>query len=204
MERALECSMQVPELVRLMIDDDQPAVRRQAKAISRLEGLADEAKNDIRANMPTRLFLPVDRRDVLRLVRQIDSIADASEDVGVLATLRPMDVPEKLQEPLTRFVQASVECVQTAAKLVDTLEPLLSSGFSGRATEQTSLIIDALSRQEHETDKIQDQLAKTLFQIENEMSPVAVIMWLKIFEEIGNIANHSENVGDLFRLFVAR
>ena len=45
--------------------------------------------------------------------------------------------------------------------------------------------------------------AKTLFRSEGELSPVAIFMWTKLLNKIGDIANHAENVGDQFRLFVA-
>ena len=44
-----------------------------------LRAEADEAKNEVRDNFPAQLFLPVDRRDVLRLVSEIDAIADCAE-----------------------------------------------------------------------------------------------------------------------------
>ena len=43
-----------------------------------------------------------------------------------------------------------------------------------------------------------------VIQMESELPPVAVMMWLKILRELGDMANHAENVGDQFRLFLAR
>jgi uncharacterized protein Yka (UPF0111/DUF47 family) len=60
-----------------------------------------------------------------------------------------------------------------------------------------------LNRAEHEADKIQDRCAKVLFKEEDKMAPAAVFMWTKVLNKIGDMANHAENVGDQFRLFVA-
>ena len=42
-----------------------------------------------------------------------------------------------------------------------------------------------------------------LFKEEDAMPPAAVFMWTKVLNKIGDMANHAENVGDQFRLFVA-
>ncbi|MDH5491525.1 MAG: DUF47 family protein, partial [Myxococcales bacterium] len=60
-----------------------------------------------------------------------------------------------------------------------------------------------VGRKEHEADKLQDQCAKLLFRAEDEMPPTAIFMWTKVLNKIGDMANHAENVGDQFRLFIA-
>lgn len=204
MDRVVECAQGVKPLVEALIAGDQNAVVEQAKHLSQLEGRADEAKNSVRAHMPIRLMLPVDRRDVLKLLSQIDAIADSAEDVGVLLTFRTMDVPEEMRTLLPIYVDRVLDTVTAAAELVSTMETLLAAGFGGKPVEQAREMIGEIARKEHESDKIQDQLAKIVFQLEEKMSPVAVFMWLKVLNEIGDMANHSENVGDQFRLFIAR
>jgi len=203
MKRVGECAGEVPELVRMLVEGDQDGIHVHARRISQLEGLADDAKTVLRSDMPLKLMLPVDRRDVLKLVTQIDAIADSAEDVAVLLTLRTMEVPEEMKTLLGLFVERVLECVRTAEALVETLDPLLATGFGGAAADKARGIITELHRKEHETDKLQDQLAKVLFQQEDRMSPVAIFMWMKILEEIGEMADHAENVGDLFTLFMA-
>ncbi|MFW6050759.1 MAG: TIGR00153 family protein [Myxococcota bacterium] len=204
MARVIECAEKVPELVEHLNAGNQEAVIELTKQTSVLEGKADDAKNDVRQHMPIRLFLPVDRRDVLRLISEIDAIADAAEDVGVLLTLRPLDVPEELQPLLRRFVDRVLDTVKSAGALVGMIDDLLEAGFGGQAADRVRAAIDEVHRKEHEADKIQDQCAKVLFKLEDQMSPVALFMWTKVLNKIGDMANHAENVGDQFRLFIAR
>ncbi|MEM9193553.1 MAG: TIGR00153 family protein [Myxococcota bacterium] len=204
MGRVSLCTAEIPELIDLLIADEQGRVREQARYISQLEAAADTAKNEVRSAMPVRLFLPVDRRDVLKLVTQLDAIADSAEDVGVLLTLRRMTVPHSMSGLLREFTDQTVATTRTAGALVGTLEPMLGSAFAGRPAQDARLFIEEIARQEHDADKLQDQLAKELFALEDELSPVAISMWLRILEALGNIANHAENVGDQFRLFLAR
>lgn len=204
MEAVVACTRKVPDLVGHMTEGDHEALVETAKQTSILEGRADDLKNELRHHLPTSLFLPVDRRDVLRLLSEIDAIADASEDVGVLLTLRPLEVPEPLGPLLQRFVASALEAVDAASSLVALTDDLLESGFGGQPAEEVRRAIDTLHRKEHGADKLQDQCAKLIFKLEGELGPVALFMWMKVLDRIGDLANHAENVGDTYRLFIAR
>jgi hypothetical protein len=203
MDAVEECVASVPELIDRLIAGDRAGIERIAKEISVLEGRADATKNDLRTKMPVRLFLPVDRRDLLRLIREIDAVANNAEDLGVLLTLRQYEVPKELEPLLREFVDGVMVVVASAAGLVGTIDELLSSSFGGKAAEAATAKADEIGRLEHEADKLQDRCAKALFRAEDSMSPVSIFMWTKVLNKIGSIANHAENIGDQFRLFVA-
>jgi predicted phosphate transport protein (TIGR00153 family) len=203
MREVMRTSDRVQDLIELLAKGDQAGVERLAKEISAMEGKADDAKNAARSKMPVRLLMPVDRRDVLKLISEMDAIADCAEDVGVLLTIRPLTVPDDMKPVLQLFVQSVLDTVREAAKLIDLIDDLVESGFSGPPAEQVLEQSAILGRAEHEADKIQDQCAKVLFKEEDHMPPAAVFMWTKVLNKIGDMANHAENVGDQFRLFVA-
>lgn len=203
MDAVQECVASVPELIECLIAGDRAGVERIARQVSVLEGRADDAKNALRTRMPVRLFLPVDRRDFLRLIRELDGVANCAEDVGVLLTLRPYEVPEELEPLLREFVAAVIATLDAAGELVGMMDELIRAGFAGRAADLAAARADEIGRLEHEADKLQDRCAKAVFRAEGSLSPVSVFMWTKVLNKIGDIANHAENVGDQFRLFVA-
>lgn len=198
-----QCVASVPKLVELLIAGDTAGLNRVAREVSVLEGRADETKNQLRTRMPVRLFLPVDRRDFLRLIREIDAVANCAEDLGVILTLRSYEVPEELEPLLREFVEAVMRVVAHAAELVGMMDELIGSSFAGKAAEAAMKKADEIGRLEHQADKLQDRCAKALFRAEDSMSPVSIFMWTKVLNKIGSIANHAENIGDQFRLFVA-
>jgi predicted phosphate transport protein (TIGR00153 family) len=189
MDAVEQCVGSLPALIDLLIAGDRPGLERVAREVSILEGKADQAKNELRTRMPVRLFLPVDRRDFLRLIRQIDAVANCAEDVGVLLTLRAYEVPAELQPLLREFVDAVMATVVSASELVGMMDDLMGAGFAGKAAEIAMAKADEVGRLEHRA--------------EDSMSPVSIFMWTKVLNKIGSIANHAENVGDQFRLFVA-
>lgn len=203
MQRVHDVAHEMPGVIDALVRGEQDEVIERAKRVSHLEHEADQAKNDLRSHMPVRMFLPVDRRDFLKLVSQIDAIADSAEDAAVLLTFRKMEVLPSFAPLLRQLVEQAVRSVDSARDLVAYFPTLLNSAFAGRAAAHAISLADHVSLQEHEADKIQDQLLKELFRHESEISPVAISMWLRILEELGDMADHAENVGDQFRLFLA-
>lgn len=199
-DRCVAC---VPELIEMLIADDAAGLERMSREVSRLEGKADEAKNKLRAKMPVRLLLPVDRRDLLRLMSEIDAMADCAEDIGVLLTLRRYEVPEELKSLLREFVESVMATVRAASDLLGMIDDLMEAGFAGATAEAALARADHVGHLEHKADKMQDRCAKALFRAEGQLPPVGIFMWTKLLNKIGDIANHAENVGDQFRLFVA-
>ena len=118
-------------------------------------------------------------------------------------TLRDYEVPEELKPLLRKLVESVMNVVSAAAELVGTMDDLMGAGFAGKAAEIAMAKADEIGRLEHEADKLQDRCAKALFRAEDQISPVSIFMWTKVLNKIGSIANHAENVGDQFRLFVA-
>ncbi len=118
MRRVVVCTDELPKLFEALIAGDQEQVVIIAKTISNLECDADEAKNAAREHLPSFFMMPIDRRDVLKLLTEIDAIADAAEDVGVLLTLRKFTVPDPMAAFLGAFVERVRACVAMASQLV--------------------------------------------------------------------------------------
>lgn len=203
MRVVLECVRCIPGLFDALIDGDQIAVKNAKTAIFKWENEADGIKNDLRAHLPKSLFMPVDRRDILEILQEQDSIADTAQDIAGLLMERPMDVPEPLRDPLRTLARRCVDTCEQAALVIEELDELLEMGFRGREVERVESMLDDLGRMEGETDMLGLELTRTLFQQEDQMSPVSVILWYRLIEWIGDLADHAEKVGNRLRLLIA-
>jgi len=65
-------------------------------------------------------------------------------------------------------------------------------------------MLTALNDAEDETDELGIELARALFEHEDTLKPVSVMMWYRIIEWIGDLADYAEKVGDHLRLLIAR
>ena len=199
-----ECTNLVPPLFDAYFAGDDTAVQRLAEEISHLEHEADVTKTRVRDGMPHSLLLPVDRRDALDVLASLDAVADCAEDVAILFTLRKMEPHDALVDPLKLLVERVMATVNKSLTIVKELEGVSRGSFVGREARRIRGLIDELGRLEHEADKAQDMLAKALFSVEDEIKPASLLMWGKIFNKIGDMANHAERTGNRLRLFFAQ
>lgn len=174
------------------------------KEVFDLEGEADAIKNSIRAHLPKGLFMPVDRRDLLDMLHAQDSIADTAQDIAGILSLRKMATPGCLQGLLVPFVQRNLEAVRACRRVINELDELVEMGFKGRAVDQVEAMVEAVCRIESETDDMGMELTRVLFQNEAQLRPVDAVFWYRLFDQIGDIADFSQDVGDRLRLLIAR
>ena len=91
-----------------------------------------------------------------------------------------------------------------SAKIIEELDELLAMGFRGREASKVEEMVGELNRIEDETDELGIELSRRLFQHEDEIKPVSVIMWYQLIEWVGDLADYAEKVGDRLRLLIAR
>ncbi|MEZ4462156.1 MAG: TIGR00153 family protein [bacterium] len=202
-DKVEECCNQVPVLFDAFFEGNYESVHGISEQISHLEHEADVLKHRIRDELPRTIFLPVDRRDFLDVLSALDAIADCAEDVGILFTLREMEPHEELIAPLKSLVRRVMATVSHAADTVRVLGMVAEAGFEGKEAKRMLAMIDELGRLEHEADLVQDDLARRLFAIEDQIKPGSLLIWNKIFNKVGDMANHAERMGNRLRLFVA-
>ncbi len=204
MRAVLECARDVVPLFDALIADDQPLLKVTHDRICASESKADSIKNDIRLAMPRSLFMPVDRRDLLELLDLQDSIADTAQDIAELLLERRMKPPQQLQAGLLALVKRCVETCEQAGLIIDEFDELLETGFRGREARNVEAMLTQLNAMESETDVLGADLSSNLFSHEDQMKPVDVIMWYRLIEWIGDLADFAEKSGNRVRLLIAR
>lgn len=202
MRIVVACARKMPALIEAMIAGDMDRVRSVRAEIDELEHEADRMKNEIRAHLPRRLLMAVDRRDMLEILDAQDSIADTVQDVAGLADQRAMTVPETLSDPLRELVAKVVATCEQAELVINELDELVETGFKGREVGRVEEMIESLGRIETDTDAIAENLARRLFAIESELG-VGTIFWYELIGWIADVADYAERVGNRLRLLIA-
>lgn len=197
-----ECIAQVRPMFEALLDGDEEKLAAIAKNVSKIEHRADEIKNSIRDSLPRSIFLPVDRADLLSVLSQQDSIPDTVEDIAFLLTVRRTHMPPSWREPLLAYVDQCVEVFRSSSEVFAALEGLLEVGLGGPEAEEVLAKIDAIGLLEWEADKTQFEMLRLMFDMEDDLKPVDLFWWSKIFREVGDIANYSEKTVDRLRLML--
>ena len=202
MAAAVECAREVAPLVEAMVSGDLAALSVQRGKIDELEHKADSIKNEIRSHLPQRLFLAMDRRDMLDILDFQDSIADVAQDVAELADLRGMRVPDRLCEPLRSLTTRVIATCEQAERAISQLGELVETGFGRHEVGRVEEMLVELARLESDTDDLAQTALRALFEIENELG-VGTVFWYQLIGWIGDMADYAERVGNRIRLLIA-
>jgi len=204
MRVVVECAREVQPLIEALAAGDQEQVIQLKDRIFEREAEADRIKHELRAHLPKSLFMPVDRRDLLEVLLLQDTIANVAQDIAGLLIERKMSIPDFLRDPLIVLTARCVDTVEHAAKVIEELDELLAIGFRGREVDAVDQMLKELNMIEDETDELGIALARALFDHEDDLKPVSVMMWYQIIEWIGDLADYAEKVGDHLRLLIAK
>lgn len=199
-----ECVLEVRPLIVAFLGERYDEVEEIYERISKLEHEADIIKTEIRNHLPKSLFLPVDRGDMLKYLREQDAIADTAEDIGVLLTIRETKVPEELHEGILALTEKVLEVSEELVEAASELESLQEASFSGKGAEQVIALTEDVSQGEYEADCLQTDVTRHLYELEDRVDPVSVYFIMKLFRLLGAIANHAENTGDNLRMMLTR
>lgn len=204
MKVVLKCAREVQPLIEALVAKDQARVAELKERIFELEAEADSLKHELRAHLPKSLFMPVDRRDLLEVLRLQDTIANTAQDIAGLLVERKMSIPNFLKSPLIELTVRCIDTVEHASGVISELDELLAIGFRGREVDRVDGMLKELNIIEDETDELGITLSRALFDHEDELKPVSVMMWYQIIEWIGDLADYAEKVGDHVRLLIAK
>ena len=203
METCERCVLALVPFFEAVSGSDWADAEKRYRTVSDLEGDADELKKKVRLNLPRSLFLPMSRNHLLEIVQVQDRIANGAKDIAGLMLGRKMRFPEGVSQVLTEFVKASLDAVTLARKVMDELNHLVTTGFSGQEIELIEKKLEELDDAEHESDVLQVKLRRALFGHEADLNPVSVIFLYRVIDQIGDIADDAQTVGNRMMYLIA-
>jgi uncharacterized protein Yka (UPF0111/DUF47 family) len=80
----------------------------------------------------------------------------------------------------------------------------VAQGFHADRAEGVMTMIRVVERSEWEADKAQYALSKSLFAIEDDLKASDLMLWWRVFLELGQLANHAEKTADRLRRMLSQ
>lgn len=204
MKSVVECVQQLPDFFAATFNQDWQQASVVYDTICRLENSADAQKNEIRLHMPRSFFMPIPRNDLLVMVKLQDDVANIAQDIAGLMLGREMSFPASMKEKITEFLGGAVNVVIETKVIIDELDELLETGFSGKEIDLIEKLIAGVEGLENDTDGLQIRIRAKLRSLESELPPVDVMFMYKIIELVGHLADAAKKVGDQIHIIVAR
>ena len=203
-ELVSECTNLVKPLFESIFNDNEEEQRALTKRISEAERQADMLKMEIRRIMPKAIFLPVNREDLLRYLKIQDDLADTVEDIALIASLKKLASPPRLKADILAYLDTVLKVCKLADEATDHLKPLVDAGFKGEDIADVLEIAEKAEEAEHQADIEGLQVARTLFELEDEMKPSDLIIWFRVLKLVGRLADYADKTGEWLRNMLAR
>ena len=191
------------KVVKYYLDGDKANFKKYAEKVYKYEHQADQVKGNIRNHLPRFIFIPIDKGDFLSLLTEADGVLDSAQDIAVLMDMCKTKVPDDIKIDILAVMNKAIECVNTLGAAMDMFKFMLESSFGGQTRKDIKKEIHDIHILEHETDKIEKKIAKSLFN-NPDIDPISVIHLLKIVDRMGCIADHAENAADRIRAMLAK
>ena len=203
-EKVVLCVEQLIPYFDCVMKNDWGKAEKIQNNLAELENDADEIKNLLRMQLPSSLFMPMDRRDVLDVLQLQDKIANKAKDIAGLVLGRKMSLPESICNTYIEFLNRCVDATRQTQNAINELDELVAAGFRGNEVTRVKKMIEELHVIEDETDKIQIKLRAELYKIEKDLPPVDVMFIYKIIEWTGDLADNAQSTGNRLQLMLAK
>ena len=204
MEKILNCVRELTPFTKAVLARDAEAMATHHRNIVTMENEADELKKELRLRLPSTLFMPIDRRDVLEVLTMQDMVAGSARDVAGLIIGRQMQIPKPMQKLYKKLVKRCIDASKQAYVAISELDELIETGFGRVERKRVGRLLIKLDVIEQNTDDLQIELRAELFKLENELKPVDIMFLYKVIENTGAIADRAQRVGSRLQLMLAR
>ena len=185
LEKAVDASIKGDEKEMLGCIQRVASSEREADALRR-KVMDDVSKGELS---------PVDREDLMHLVKRVDMVADWSrESTRVLNALPMKQVPKQIQKEFMEMVRSVKECAISLQKCVNKMMT---------KPEEALQAADAVEREEEKVDDIHENARKLLGKEELPKAGIAILV-SQLFEAMEMIADACEDACDQVRIIVIR
>lgn len=195
MEKIHCCVAELEQFFKSVLANDWQKAETIHHQILQLESEADELKKKIRSHLPSNLFMPVSRTDLLELLTVQDKIASKAKHISSIVCSRKIMLPDVIATQYLEFINKCIETSAQARKAIYELDELIETGFKGREVKIVGKMILELDQLERETDRMQVDLREQLFSIEKTLNPIEAMFLYKIIDWAGELADRAHNVG---------
>jgi predicted phosphate transport protein (TIGR00153 family) len=205
MTKVKECVALVVPMFECVRDGDHTKLEDLARRVFKAEHEADQIKNEIRRTIPSTFFLPVYRGDLLGYLKLQDDMADAVEDLAVLLMIKKLHLHEALREDALNLARMVVSVCEILYQATDVLKRMAENGgFEGGEVDELFALVAQAEHREWECDKAEFVLARKLFALDDEMKATDILLWSRVFMELGALANYAEKTGDRVRRMLTK
>jgi predicted phosphate transport protein (TIGR00153 family) len=159
-------------LKNLFANFDPENMEERKNKIHLIEHEADLEKHKVMERLVKEFLPPIDREDVLNILRDIDDVTDAIEDIAL--RLYMYNVRE-LKPEVHEFINVVCDCCEALKALMEEFPNFRKSGNMAKLTQN-------VLRFEEKCDVLYTKAVRDLFV--NEKNPILITIWEDLFHRL--------------------
>jgi len=177
------------------IKSEEKEMRICIERVASSEREADALRRKVMDEVSKGELSPVDRADLMDLVKRVDMVADWSrESTRVLGAIPMEHVPSSIKDEFVEMVKSVKKCVASLQKCVNKMMT---------KPEEALKAADDVEREEEKVDDIHEK-ARTLIGKEDLPKAGVAVLVSQLFEAIEMIADACEDTCDQVRVIMIR
>jgi len=179
----------------LYLSNDMDAFNETLKRICILESEADDLELEIKVTLYKYMLLPDARADVLSLIKSLDNIIDATEEITKDFSIQKPNFPVELNQDILEMTR---NCMRSADSL------LLATRSFFNDVHLVNAHISKVKFFEHEADIVEDKIDNIIFN-DGIVGSLAEKLQLRSFtSKIAKISDEAEIIGDKLTIFTIK
>ena len=193
-DQVSQCMAGFQNAFRQYIDSsDRAELEENLTTAHRAESQADDTRRAIEEMMYSQALFPESRGDVLGLLEAMDRVPNKAEQSMRTLLHQHVKVPSELGPRVLELVDVSCRCVDA---MLDGTANLFSDFASAMVA------VNNIDRLESEADQIESDLVEKIFS--SSLDGVEKILLRDLVDDLADISDRAENVGDRIRITVAK
>jgi len=181
--------------VKASVNNNEKESKASINRVISSEKEADRLRRVVMTELAGGELLPIDREDLMHLIKRIDMVADWSRESTRILGVTPMqDVPDSLKKAAFQMVEGVRECATALRKCINSM------------TEKPEEALKAADEVERLEEKVDDlfENSRRLLAKEEKLKIGSAILMNELFEAIELAADACEDACDQVRVIIVR
>ena len=200
MDASIEAASHLPTLVSALKEHNRTAVLHECEIIGEIETNADAVHLKAVEEISSGSFFGGVREDILLLLEEIDSIADAAKDstrIFVQREISNQAVDYMFRKDVLSYVHKLIETVEELKKALKALQ-------EKNAKNKVVKLSVQVERREEEADEIRDSILENLLKNEINVDPLDIVMLREFLVKADDVADNAEDASDVLLTLIAK
>lgn len=184
-EIAADAITAAQQLEKTVMNYNPEKIEKLNKNMHEIEHAADQKKHEMMEHLISEFITPIEREDIATLSYMLDDVLDMIEEVMQMFYMYNV---QEMRLVTREFASLIVRSTEALKECFDEFENFRKSDLIARKIVEVNVI-------EELADQLYFRSVRELYTTDQE--PIAIIVWVRIFDRFEKIIDQCENIADM-------